>query len=88
MPQNSNQRSLAKVMVPSGSAVQTISGTALARLRKRSSLARSAASARLPSVMSRAILEAPMISPASSRIGETVREIWISLPSLRRRTVS
>ena len=38
--------------------------------------------------MSRAILEAPRIRPLWSRIGETVREMSIRLPSLRRRTVS
>ena len=46
------------------------------------------ASNRDRSVMSRAILEAPMMSPASFRIGETVNEIERRVPSFRRRIVS
>jgi hypothetical protein len=42
----------------------------------------------LRAVMSRAIFEAPMIRPGESRTGETVSETSISVPSLRRRTVS
>ena len=47
-----------------------------------------ASSARRRSVMSRAIFDAPMIAPASLRIGDTVIEIGTSVPSLRRRQVS
>ncbi len=43
---------------------------------------------RFCSVMSRAILEAPTISPLGPMIGETVSEMSISPPSLRTRTVS
>ena len=45
-------------------------------------------STRLRSVMSRAILEAPMIRPAASMSGDTVSEISSRLPSSRIRTVS
>ena len=38
--------------------------------------------------MSRAIFDAPMTRPASSRIGDTVREMSTSRPSLVWRTVS
>ena len=62
------------------------------RFLTRWSISRSKSScrsrARLSSVMSRAIFEAPMISPFSFLIGETVREISTRLPSLRCRTVS
>jgi len=40
-------------------------------------------SARLRSVMSRAIFEAPMIFPKAFLIGEMVSEISTKLPSLR-----
>ena len=53
----------------------------------RSSRARSASSS-LRSEMSRAIFEAPMTRPSSSRIGDTVSEIGMSDPFLRRRMVS
>ena len=46
------------------------------------------ASARLRSEMSRAAIDAPASSPPPSRIGDTVTETSMSLPSLRRRTVS
>ena len=49
---------------------------------------RLAASARFRSLMSRAIFDAPMTVPSSSRIGDTVSEIGTSDPSLRRRIVS
>ena len=42
----------------------------------------------LPSVMSRATLEAPTILPAASRTGELVTETSILRPSFRTRTVS
>ena len=45
-------------------------------------------SARLRSVMSRAILEAPMMFPPSSRMGEMVVDILIRRPSLQTRMVS
>ena len=38
--------------------------------------------------MSRAIFDPPTILPVSSFIGETVNEMSIKLPSLRRRIVS
>jgi hypothetical protein len=40
------------------------------------------------SVTSRAIFEAPTMTPSSLRIGDTVREIAMRVPSLRRRVVS
>ena len=40
------------------------------------------------SLMSRAIFDAPITRPASSRIGDTVSEIGMSVPSFRCRTVS
>ncbi len=40
------------------------------------------------SVMSRAIDETPTTLPASSRMGDTEREMEIRRPSLRTRTVS
>src|SRR6266511_454792 len=43
---------------------------------------------RLAWVMSRAMLEAPMASPAAFRIGEIVTATSITVPSLRWRTVS
>src|SRR5262249_24997940 len=46
--------------------------------------ARISSSARLRSVTSRAILDAPMTSPRASLIGDRVSEISTSLPSLRR----
>jgi hypothetical protein len=49
-------------------------------LRRRSSTLRS--------VMSRAIFEAPMTTPCSFRIGETVIERSSNRPSFARRTVS
>ena len=49
---------------------------------------RAAASRRDRSVMSRAIFEAPTISPRSFRSGETVSEILSRVPSLRCRIVS
>ena len=49
---------------------------------------RAAAMRRDRSVISRAIFEAPTISPCSFRIGETVSEIVSRVPSLRCRTVS
>ena len=49
---------------------------------------RRSASARRRSVMSRAILNAPMTRPSSSRTGETVREISTCRPPLATRTVS
>ncbi len=50
---------------------------------------RSVASSRLlQSVMSRAIVEAPITAPAALRIGDTVIDTSISLPSFRLRTVS
>jgi hypothetical protein len=45
-------------------------------------------SARFRSVMSRAILEAPIRAPCSSRIGDTVSEIGTRVPSRRRLSVS
>jgi hypothetical protein len=39
-------------------------------------------------VTSRAIFEAPMMRPASLRIGETLSETSMMVPSLRRRFVS
>ena len=51
-------------------------------------LARRALAAATRSVMSRAIFEAPTISPRSFRIGETVSEIDSRVPSLRCRIVS
>ena len=42
---------------------------------------------RFSSVMSRPIFEAPMIRPEASRIGETVSETSMIVPSLRRRFV-
>ena len=54
----------------------------------RCSLCRSAASARLASVMSRAILEHPTILPAGSRSGEIVSETSMRSPALVTRTVS
>jgi hypothetical protein len=43
---------------------------------------------RLLSPMSRAVLEAPMISPPADLIGETESETSTALPSLCRRKVS
>src|ERR1035438_7522900 len=54
--------------------------TVSAAMRNRSSLLRNASSARRRSVMSRAILAAPIIAPAESRIGETVRDHIASAP--------
>ena len=48
----------------------------------------SASSARLRSVMSLAIFEAPITLPERSRIGEIVRDTSIARPPLVRRTVS
>jgi len=48
----------------------------------------SCGTSRLLSVISRAIFEAATISPFSFLIGETVREMSMRLPSLRRRIVS
>jgi hypothetical protein len=59
----------------------------LAASTSRCSRSRSA-STRRRSVMSRAILEAPMMRPLASRTGETVREISMRVPSLRTRSVS
>ncbi len=53
-----------------------------------SACSRACCRSRTCSVMSRAIFEAPTISPASPRIGETVSEIDSRLPSLRCRIVS
>ena len=39
------------------------------------------------SVMSRPTLEAPMISPSALRMGETVSETSMMVPSFRRRLV-
>ena len=63
------------------------------RAASRASFKRSEASSRALrdsrcSVMSRAILEAPMTFPFGPLIGETVSEMSISLPSFRTRTVS
>ena len=49
---------------------------------------RSASSARLRSVMSRATFDAPMILPPASWIGETVSDTSTRPPSLRVRCVS
>ena len=68
------------------SAIQNASLTVSAIRRKRSSLVRSACSARVRSLMSRAIADAPAIRPSLSRIGDSVRETGISEPSLRRRS--
>ena len=51
------------------------------RLRARS------ASIRFCSVMSRPVFDAPTISPSASRIGETVSDTSMIVPSLRRRFV-
>ncbi len=48
----------------------------------------SRSSTRRRSVMSRAIFDAPMISPELSRSGDSVTEMLISWPSARTRTVS
>ena len=56
--------------------------------RCRASLSRRAASARLRSVMSRAMVEAPKTRPSSSTSGEIVRATSIRVPSFRTRTVS
>ena len=45
-------------------------------------------SARLRSVMSRAMEEMPMMSPRAFLIGDTVSETSMGRPSLRMRTVS
>ena len=45
-------------------------------------------SARFRSLTSRTILDAPTTLPASSLIGEIVRETWMRLPSARTRSVS
>ena len=54
---------------------------AASRSRSRSSRARFSA------VMSRPIFEAPMIRPSASRMGETVSETSMMVPSFRRRFV-
>ena len=61
---------------------------ALKTRRCFSSLSRSASSACLRPVMSRAIFEAPTIAPLASRIGEMVTETSIFVPSFLTRTVS
>ena len=58
-------------------------------MRRRSSISwLSAFCVRLLSVMSRAILEAPTISPEAERIGEMLSETSTLRPSLCMRTVS
>jgi hypothetical protein len=49
---------------------------------------RSASSDRFRSVMSRWIEDAATMAPVTSRMGDSVREISISLPSFLHRTVS
>jgi hypothetical protein len=57
-------------------------------VRSASDCSLSCLSRRLRSVMSRAIFDAPRIFPSGPRMGETVSEMSMSVPSLRRRTVS
>jgi hypothetical protein len=71
-----------------GSAVQASCGMPLSIAWKRSSLSRNAPSACLRSVMSRAMFDAPTITPMLSLSGEMVTETSIFLPSFLTRTVS
>jgi hypothetical protein len=69
-------------ILPSASFVQMMLETALTAARNLASLPLSADSMRFQAVMSRAIFEAPMISPEATRIGETVSEMSSTRPSL------
>ena len=72
---------LTRTIFPSGLTTTMASGAA-------SRSPRNFASARLRSLMSRAMAEAAVTSPREFLMGETVSATSISVPSLRRRTVS
>ena len=75
-------------MAPFRSTIRMASDAASKIASARASLRRTAAFERVPSVMSRATLEAPMIRPPASLIGALVSTISILLPPLATRTVS
>ena len=69
-------------MVTRGSRLASI------RLRLYSFARRTTSSASFRAVMSRAMVDAPTTRPSRFRIGESVNEIWMWLPSFRIRPVS
>ena len=87
-PSNSNCARFTRSTCPLGPTQSNPSGASLKKSAKSRSLCRSASSACFCRVMSRAMLDMPMMPPLASRMGADVTETGTLRPSLASRVVS